>query len=90
MYYAPTFFSELGQDYDMSLILSGMVNICQLVGAIPILLYMDKIGRRTIAIYGAIAMAIPHLIMAGVVRKFNSSWQTHQGVAWFGVALVCQ
>ncbi|GLI82198.1 hypothetical protein PoHVEF18_010605 [Penicillium ochrochloron] len=88
VYYAPTFFAELGQDYNMSLILSGIVNICQLVGAIPILLYMDKIGRRKIAIYGALAMAIPHLIMAGVVGKFNSSWESHQAVARFGVALV--
>ncbi|KAJ5389731.1 uncharacterized protein N7496_000799 [Penicillium cataractarum] len=88
VYYAPTFFTELGQDYNMSLILSGMVNICQLVGNIPILLYMDKIGRRRIGIYGALGMAIPHLIMAGVVSKFSSSWESHPAVGWFGVALV--
>lgn len=32
VYYAPTFFKALGQSNDMALILSGMVNICQLVG----------------------------------------------------------
>ncbi|KAJ5721296.1 uncharacterized protein N7483_009230 [Penicillium malachiteum] len=88
VYYAPTFFSSLGQTYNKSLILSGMINICQLIGNIPILLYFDQIGRRRIAIFGAFLMAIPHLIMAGIYRKFSSSWQTHQGVGWFGVALI--
>lgn len=74
----------------MSLILSGIVNICQLVGSIPILLYMDQMGRRRIAIFGALAMAIPHFIMAGIVGKFSSNWEAHKGVGWFGVALICE
>lgn len=90
VYYAPTFFAALGQSYEMSLILSGMVNVCQFVGSMPMLLYLDKIGRRNIAIYGGIIMAIPHIIMAGVVSRFSTSWTTHQGVGWFGVALVCE
>ncbi|CZR64602.1 related to quinate transport protein [Phialocephala subalpina] len=35
VYYAPIFFAALGQGYEMSLILSGMVNICQLVAVLP-------------------------------------------------------
>jgi MFS family permease len=73
----------------MSLILSGMVNICQLVAAVPTFLYLDKMGRRKLAIFGGIAMGIPHTVMAGIVGKFNSSWATHTGVGWFGVALIC-
>ncbi|KAI8722753.1 MFS domain-containing protein [Fusarium sp. LHS14.1] len=88
VYYAPTFFKALGQDDNMALILSGMVNICQLVAGIPTFLYLDKVGRRKLAIYGGIAMAIPHLIMAGVVGKFNGKWDSNQGMGWFGVALI--
>ncbi|KAJ5580513.1 hypothetical protein N7450_006814 [Penicillium hetheringtonii] len=88
VYYAPTFFSSLGQDYEMSLILSGMINVCQLVGSVPIILYMDKFGRRRLAIAGGIAMGIPHIIMAGLFNKFSSNWTAHDGVGWFGVALV--
>ncbi|KAF2815313.1 general substrate transporter [Mytilinidion resinicola] len=88
VYYAPTFFAALGQDAHMSLILSGMVNICQLVAAIPTFLYLDRMGRRKLAIFGGIAMGIPHTVMAGIVGKFNSSWTTHTGVGWFGVALI--
>ncbi|KAJ5633629.1 hypothetical protein N7528_001471 [Penicillium herquei] len=88
VYYAPTFFTSLGQTYNNSLILSGMINICQLIGNIPILLYFDQIGRRRIAIVGAFLMAAPHLVMAGIYGKFSSNWQAHQGVGWFGVALI--
>ncbi|EXJ72395.1 uncharacterized protein A1O5_04899 [Cladophialophora psammophila CBS 110553] len=88
VYYAPTFFAALGQSYEMTLILSGMVNICQLVAGIPTFLFLDQIGRRKLAIFGGLAMAVPHIIMAGVVGKFSHSWPTHQGVGWFGVALI--
>jgi hypothetical protein len=90
VYYAPTFFAALGQDYEMSLILTGMVNICQLVAVLPVLIYLDKIGRRTLALRGGIAMGIPHVIMAGIVGKFSTSWSSHTSLGWFGVALVCK
>ncbi|KAJ5675955.1 hypothetical protein N7462_008852 [Penicillium macrosclerotiorum] len=88
VYYAPTFFIQLGQDYNMSLILSGLINVCQFVGSVPIIVYMDKIGRRNIAIYGAFLMAVPHLIMSGLFAKFSSNWDTHKGVGWLGVSLI--
>ncbi|RSL70406.1 hypothetical protein CEP53_001837 [Fusarium sp. AF-6] len=64
VYYAPIFFAALGQDYEMSLILSGMVNV----------------GRRKLAIFGGIAMGIPHIIMAGVVNKYNNKWADHPDI----------
>ncbi|PYI23142.1 MFS monosaccharide transporter [Aspergillus violaceofuscus CBS 115571] len=88
VYYAPTFFAALGQDSNMSLILAGMINICQLVGGLPILAYLDRAGRRPLAIWGGIAMAIPHLIMAGLMNKYSGNWAAHEGVSWFCVALI--
>jgi len=90
VYYAPTFFAALGQSYEMTLILSGMVNICQLVAGIPTFLYLDKMGRRKLAIIGGLLMATPHLIMSGIVNKYSSNWAAHQGMGWFGVALICK
>ncbi|KAL1866184.1 hypothetical protein Daus18300_006848 [Diaporthe australafricana] len=87
VYYAPIFFAALGQSYEMSLILSGMVNICQFVAGIPTFLFLDKMGRRKLAIFGGIAMGIPHIIMAGVVSKYNK-WESSPGIGWFGVALI--
>ena len=66
-----------------------MINIVQLVGGIPILIYLDRVGRRTLAIAGGLAMAIPHLIMCGMMNKFSSDWPSHRGIAWFCVALIC-
>ncbi|KAF5612152.1 quinate transporter [Fusarium sp. NRRL 25303] len=88
VYYAPIFFAALGQDYEMSLILSGMVNICQFVAGIPTFLFLDKIGRRKLSIFGGIAMGIPHIIMAGIVSKYNGKWVENPGMDWFGVALI--
>lgn len=90
MYYAPIFFSALGQDYEMSLILSGMINICQFVAGIPTFLFLDKVGRRKMSIFGGIAMGIPHMIMAGIVSKYNNKWVENPGMGWFGVALICK
>ena len=90
VYYAPTFFSSLGMDSEMSLILAGMVNICQLVAGIPTFLYLDKMGRRKLAVGGGIAMAIPHLIMSGIVSKYSNDWSSHKAMGWFGVALICK
>ncbi|KAK5193706.1 hypothetical protein LTR72_005886 [Exophiala xenobiotica] len=88
VYYAPTFFSALGLGTELSLILSGMVNICQLVANLPTFIYLDKMGRRKLAIGGGIAMGIPLAIQAGLVAKYNDSWKSHTGLAWFGVALI--
>lgn len=90
VYYAPIFFAALGQSYEMSLILSGMVNICQFVAGSMIFLFLDNVGRRKLSIFGGIAMGIPHMIMAGVVGKYNGKWDDNPAMGWFGVALICE
>ncbi|GAW26941.1 putative quinate transport protein [Rosellinia necatrix] len=87
VYYAPTFFASLGQDQNNSLILAGIVNIAQFAAGVPALLFLDKVGRRKIAIGGGFAMAVPHIITAGIVGKFGANWTQHVAVGWFGVAL---
>jgi hypothetical protein len=69
VYYALKFFEALGQSNDISLILSGIVNICQLVSGIPILMYLDRVGRRNLAIIVGIFVWIPRLVMAGLVSR---------------------
>ncbi|PNP61290.1 hypothetical protein FNYG_13976 [Fusarium nygamai] len=65
-----------------------MVNICQLAAGIPTFLYLDKMGRCKLAISSGAAMAIPYLIISGVVGKFDSKWEANPGMGWFGVALI--
>ncbi|KAM5343491.1 hypothetical protein ACJ41O_012028 [Fusarium nematophilum] len=71
VYYAPILFTNLGQEYQMSLILSGMINIGQLVGVIPAMMFIDKLGRRMLAIWGAIGMAVSHAVMAGIYGAYD-------------------
>lgn len=73
----------------MSLILSGIVNICQLVAGIPIIFCLDSVGRRPLAIIGGCAMAIPHLVIAGLMGKYSSDWAAHEVAGWVCVALIC-
>lgn len=47
-------------------------------------------GRRKLAIFGGAAMAVPHLIMSGVVGKFDGKWEANPGMGWFGVTLICK
>lgn len=74
----------------MSLILSGIVNICQLVAGIPMVFCLDRIGRRPLAIIGGCAMAIPHLVIAGLMGKYSSDWAGHGVAGWICVALICR
>ncbi|KAK7222150.1 hypothetical protein V2G26_010153 [Clonostachys chloroleuca] len=57
IYYAPTLFRSIGQSYEMSLILSGIFNILQLVAVAVCLVIIDKVGRRPLAIVGGFGTA---------------------------------
>lgn len=66
-----------------------MINVGQMIGVVPAMLFMDDIGRRPLAIGGAIAMGIPHTLMAAMTGKYGDDWPAHPGVGWFCVALIC-
>ena len=34
-------------------------------------------------------MAIPHLIMAGLMNRYSNDWPSHKAIGWFCVALIC-
>ena len=87
MYYALTLFKALEQK-SIWPILSGMINIGQLVGACVTTIYLDQMGRRKLAVGGDIAIGILLSMLAGLVGTFNTSWTSNPGPAWFGVALV--
>ncbi|KIW24678.1 uncharacterized protein PV07_10380 [Cladophialophora immunda] len=86
-YYAPTLFATIGMNISEAKILTGMINIFQIIGVTITLFTMDKVGRRRLSIWGAVMMGVPHCIMAGLVAKFNDSWPEHKAIGWFGVAV---
>lgn len=87
IYYAPTLFQSLGQTSEMSLIFSGVFNILQMVAAVICFLVIEKVGRRTLAIFGGFGMGIAYLIIAVLSGLYETSWLSHQSAGWAAVAM---
>ena len=86
IYYAPTLFSALGQE-SLSLVLAGTLNIGQLVAVVTTFLIIDKVGRRTLAIYGGFSMGIPYIVIAILYGLYSDDWPAHPTSGWAAVAM---
>ena len=64
----------MGLDHNMQLIMSGVLNITQLVGVSTSLWTMDRIGRRPLLLAGSTIMFLSHVIIAVLVGKFSYDW----------------
>ncbi|KAF7557072.1 hypothetical protein G7Z17_g895 [Cylindrodendrum hubeiense] len=88
IYYSPTLFGTMGLDYNMQLIMSGVLNVTQLFGVISSLWTLDRFGRRNILMIGSMAMFVAHAIIAVLVGKFSHDWPAHQDAGWTSVAFL--
>ncbi|KFY31313.1 hypothetical protein V493_01217 [Pseudogymnoascus sp. VKM F-4281 (FW-2241)] len=88
IYYSPTLFGTMGLDYEMQLIMSGVLNITQLFGVISSLWTMDRFGRRSLLLYGSVCMFFSHLIIAILVGKFSDDWPSHKPEGWTSVGFL--
>ncbi|KXG51101.1 General substrate transporter [Penicillium griseofulvum] len=88
IYYSPTLFATMGLDTSMQLIMSGVLNVVQLVGVTTSIWTMDVVGRRKLLMAGAILMAISHIIIAALVGIFSADWPSHKAEGWTSVAFL--
>ena len=88
IYYSPTLFKTMGLSYSMQLIMSGVLNVTQLVGVISSLWTMDRLGRRTLLLWGSLFMTLSHFIIAILVGKFSHDWPGHRAAGLFYVAFL--
>lgn len=88
IYYAPTLFGTFGFDTNMQLIMSGVLNVLQLVGVTTSVWTMDTLGRRKLLIIGAVLMAIAHIIIAAMVGIYSDNWPAHQTQGWVSAAFL--
>jgi MFS family permease len=88
IYYSPTLFGTMGLDYNMQLIMSGVLNVTQLVGVLSSLWTLDRFGRRSILLIGSFLMFVPHLIIAILVGKYSKDWPNHTAEGWTSVAFL--
>ena len=73
----------MGLDYDMQLIMSGVLNITQLIGVSTSIWTMDALRRRLLLLAGSLGMTISHIIIAILVGKFDNDWPAHRPEGWF-------
>ena len=78
----------MGLDHSMQLIMSGVLNINQLVGVATSLWSMDFFGRRPLLLVGSALMSLSHIIIAILVGKFGNSWPSHRAEGWVSVAFL--
>lgn len=88
IYYSPTLFQTMGLDYSMQLIMSGVLNVTQLVGVITSLWTMDRFGRRPLLLWGSVCMTVSHFIIAIMVGLYSSNWPAHRPEGWVSVAFL--
>jgi len=88
IYYSPTLFQTMGQGHSMQLIVSGVLNIAQLVGVSTSLWTIDRFGRRPLLLWGSLAMSISHVIIAALVGRYSGNWPAHKGPGWASVAFL--
>lgn len=87
IYYAPTLFESLGQSPEMALTMSGIFNILQLVGVILCFVVIDHVGRRPLAIYGALGGTITWGLMAVLSGLYSRDWTSNPAAGWAAVAM---
>lgn len=78
----------MGLDYSMQLIMSGVLNVTQLVGVSTSIWTMDRFGRRPLLLWGSLLMFISHFIIAVLVGKFSHDWPSHRPEGWASVAFL--
>ena len=87
IYYAPTLFESIGQSSEMSLILSGVFNILQLVAVLVCFVIIDKVGRRPLAIFGGFGTTICYIIIAILAGLYEKDWSANKAAGWACVAM---
>ncbi|KAI4248749.1 MAG: hypothetical protein LQ352_005826 [Teloschistes flavicans] len=88
IYYSPTLFGTMGLSHSMQLVMSGVLNVTQLIGVSTSIWTIDRFGRRPLLLWGSLFMTVSHLIIAVFVGKYNKHWSDHRGPGWASVAFV--
>lgn len=89
LYYAPSIFAQLGMSSNTtSLLATGVVGVVMFLATIPAVMYIDKLGRKPVLIFGALGMATCHFIIAAIFGKNENQWDSHPAAGWAAVAMV--
>lgn len=86
---APYIFRNFGfEGNTLALLATGVVGVIEFLLTIPAVLYVDKFGRKSILLAGAIGMGVCHFIVAGLVGSYEDSWSSHLAAGWVCIVFV--
>ncbi|KAG8826877.1 hypothetical protein FRC19_006996 [Serendipita sp. 401] len=89
LYYGPSLMRSIGLEGDtISLVMSGFVNIMQLVAVIPAFFLLDSVGRKPLLKFGALLMSFSHIAVAIIILWGSGDWPTHRTIAWVAVGMI--
>ncbi|KAK5113503.1 hypothetical protein LTR62_003372 [Meristemomyces frigidus] len=88
IYYSPTLFATMGLNHSMQLIMSGVLNITQLLGVTTSVWTMDRFGRRPLLLLGSMVMFLSHVVIAGLVGGYGADWSAHRTEGWTSAAFL--
>lgn len=72
----------------MQLILSGVLNVTQLIGVSTSIWTMDRLGRKPLLMWGSLLMFISHFVIAVLVGLFSDDWAAHRTQGWVSAAFL--
>ncbi|KAG8992509.1 hypothetical protein FRB94_011536 [Tulasnella sp. JGI-2019a] len=82
-------FSNLGlSGNSTNLLATGVVGIVMFFATFPTVMYLDRIGRKSVLIVGALGMAICHTFLAILSGVYEDSWPQHKVAGWWAVVFV--
>jgi sugar porter (SP) family MFS transporter len=89
IYYAPTIFSQLGLSGNTtSLLATGVYGIVNTLSTIPAVILIDKVGRRSLLMCGAMGTFISLIIVGTIIGAYGSSLVSHKAAGWAGIAFI--
>ncbi|KIM23971.1 hypothetical protein M408DRAFT_27419 [Serendipita vermifera MAFF 305830] len=89
LYYGPLLMARIGLEGDsVSLIMSGFINIVQLLAVVPAMFLLDSVGRKPLLRVGTVLMALSHLTVAILIYIGSEDWPSHQMLAWGAVGSI--
>ncbi|KAJ6107467.1 Major facilitator superfamily domain general substrate transporter [Penicillium sp. IBT 18751x] len=93
LYYAPQIFASFGfSSTTQTLLATGVTGILQIIFTLPAVLYLDKFGRKTFLIAGAIGMFCCHIVVAAVEGTYEDAWNLNEGLdkpqGWVAIAFI--
>ena len=89
LYYAPQIFSTFGfTSVTTTLLATGVTGILQIISTLPAVLFLDKFGRKSFLITGAVGMCICHICVAAIDGSFENDWPAHRGAGWASIVFI--